>query len=122
MDTSGTALNSPTATYARNISPRSSPKVVTTKPRSPALMETLKLLGEAVDVMNKVLPKEKAAETTEDFGKLVDEATKPKPNQKWYSVSIEGLIKAAENVGKVGVPVINLLRKVLSLLTGGLIR
>jgi hypothetical protein len=85
-------------------------------------METLKLLGEAVDVMNKVLPKEKAAETTEDFGKLVDEATKPKPNQKWYSVSIEGLIKAAENVGKVGVPVINLLRKVLSLLTGGLIR
>ncbi|MFZ5911655.1 MAG: COR domain-containing protein [Chloroflexota bacterium] len=85
----------------------------------PELMETLKLLGEAVDVMNKVLPKEQAAETTEDFGRLVDEATKPAPQKKWYSVSIEGLIKAAENVEKVGVPVINLSRKVLSLLAGG---
>ena len=86
------------------------------------LMETLKLLGEAVDVMNKVLPKEKAAETIEDFGKLVDEATKPKPNGKWYSVSIEGLIKAAENLDKLGEPVINLSRKILSLLTGGVIK
>ena len=88
----------------------------------PELMETLKLLGEAVDVMNKVLPKEQAADTTEDFGKLVDEATRPAPQKKWYSVSIEGLIKAAENVEKVGVPVINLSRKVLSLLTGGVVR
>jgi len=88
----------------------------------PELMETLKLLGEAVDIMNKVLPKEQAKETTEDFGKLVDEATKPTPNRKWYSVSVEGLIKAAENVEKVGVPVINLSRKVLSLLTGDAIK
>ena len=88
----------------------------------PELMETLKLLGEAVDIMNKVLPKEQAKETTEDFGKLVDEATKPTPNRKWYSVSVEGLIKAAENVEKVGVPVINLSRKALSLLTGGVIK
>lgn len=88
----------------------------------PELMETLKLLGEAVDLMNKVLPKEQATETAEDFGKLVDEATKPAPQKKWYSVSIEGLIKAAENVEKVGEPVINLSRKVLSLLTGGAIR
>lgn len=86
------------------------------------LMETLKLLAAAVDVMNKILPKEKAAETTEDFGKLVDEATKQTPQQKWYSVSIEGLIKAAENVEKVGVPVINLSKKVLSLLTGGVVK
>lgn len=88
----------------------------------PELMETLKLLGAAVDVMNKVLPKEQATETTEDFGKLVDEATKPTPQKKWYLVSLEGLIKAAENVEKVGVPVINLSRKVLSLLTAGLTR
>jgi hypothetical protein len=53
------------------------------------------------------------------LSKLVEEATKPKPNKKWYSVSIDGLIKAGENVEKVGEPVINLSRKVLSLLTGG---
>jgi hypothetical protein len=35
------------------------------------------------------------------------------------SVSVVGLIAAAENVEKVGEPVINLSRKVLSLLTGG---
>jgi hypothetical protein len=50
---------------------------------------------------------------------LVDEATKPKPNKKWYSVSIDGLIKAAENLDKLGEPVINLSRKVLSLLSAG---
>ena len=35
-------------------------------------------------------------------------------------VSIDGLIKAAENVGKIGEPVINLSGKALSLLMGGL--
>lgn len=48
-----------------------------------------------------------------------DYAVKPKPNKKWYSVSIEGLIKAAENLDKLGTPVISLSRKVLSLLGGG---
>ncbi len=85
---------------------------------SPELKETMKQLAEAVDAMIQKLPAEQAAEVAEDFGKLADEAVKPKPNQKWYSVSIEGLIKAAENLDKLGTPVISLSRKVLSLLTG----
>ncbi len=84
------------------------------------LKETLKQLADALAVMAKLLPDEQAAEATDDLSRLVDEATKPKPNKKWSSVSIEGLIKAAENVEKVGQPVIKLSRKVLSLLTGGL--
>jgi hypothetical protein len=87
----------------------------------PELKETLKQLTAAVDAMNQSLTKEQAAEVTDDLTKLVDEATKPMPNRKWYSVSIDGLIKAAENVEKVGDPVLNLSRKVLSILTGGLI-
>ncbi len=86
------------------------------------LKETLKQLVYAVEVMAKSLPAEQAAETTEDLSKLVEEATKPTPDKKWYSVSIEGLIKAAKNVEKVGEPVINLSRKVFSLLTGGMIK
>jgi hypothetical protein len=86
------------------------------------LKETLKQLAEAVSAMSKSLPEEQAIEVTEDLGKLVDEATKLKPNKKWYSVSIEGLIKAAENLDKLGEPVIKLSRKVLSLLTGGAIK
>ena len=58
---------------------------------------------------------------SDDLSKLVEEATKPAPQKKWYSVSIDGLTKAAENVEKVGEPVINLSRKVLSLLTLGII-
>lgn len=76
-------------------------------------------LGKAVDAMLQKLPAEQAAE---DFGKLADKAVKPKPNQKWYSVSIEGLIKAAENLDKLGTPVISLSRKVLSLLMGGVVK
>ena len=79
----------------------------------------MKQLAEAVDVMLQKLPAEQASEVAEDFGKLTDEAVKSKPNQKWYSVSIEGLIKAAENLDKLGTPVISLSQKVLSLLTGG---
>ena len=72
--------------------------------------------------MTKGLAEEQAAEVSEDLSKLVDEATKPKPNKKWYSVSIDGLVKAAENLDKLGEPVIKLSRKVLSLLTGGVVK
>jgi hypothetical protein len=85
------------------------------------LKDSLKQLAEAVAEMSKSLPQEKAAEAADDLAKLVDEATKPAPKEKWYSVSIKGLIKAAENLDKLGEPVINLSRKVLSLLTGGII-
>jgi len=86
------------------------------------LKETLKQLADAVTVMVKSLPAEQATEVSDDLSKLVEEATKPTPSKKWYSVSIDGLVKAAENVEKVGEPVINLSRKVLSLLTGGVIK
>jgi internalin A len=86
------------------------------------LKETLKLLAEAVAAMTKGLAEEQAAEVSEDLSKLVEEATKPKPQKKWYSVSIEGLIKAAENLDKLGEPVIKLSQKVLSLLTGGVLK
>ena len=85
----------------------------------PELKDTLLQLAEAVNTMIEKLPAEQAAEVAEDFGKLADEAVKPKPNKKWYSVSIEGLIKAAENLDKLGEPVINLSRKVLTILTRG---
>ena len=71
--------------------------------------------------MNKELLTEQVVETADDLEKLVEEAIKPKPNKRWYSVSIEGLIQAAENLDKLGEPVVSLSKKVLSLLTGGLV-
>ena len=87
----------------------------------PELKETLLQLGEAVNAMLDKLPEEQSAEVAKDFDRLTDEATSPKPNRRWYSVSIEGLIAAAENLDKLGEPVVNLSKKVLSLLTGGVL-
>jgi internalin A len=95
---------------------------ISTAKIDPELKQTLQQLVEAVETMTKSMSEEQATEVTEDLGKLVDEATKSKPNKKWYSVSIEGLIKAAENLDKLGTPVISLSRKVLSLLTGGVVK
>jgi len=85
------------------------------------LKEQLKQLIYAVDIMIKELPKEKAEEVAEDMKVLIEQATKEKPNSKWYNVSIEGLIKAAQNVGKIGDTVIELTGKVKKILTGGLL-
>jgi internalin A len=81
------------------------------------LKETLKRLVQAVETMSEALPDEEATEVKDDLDKLVEEATKENPKQRWYSVSIDGLTKAAENLGKVGEPVIELSQKILSLLT-----
>jgi internalin A len=83
------------------------------------LKSVLKQLAEAVDTLSIGLSQDHAEEVADDFAKLVDEAIKKSPNKKWYSISIDVLIKAAENLGKIGEPVISLAKKVLSLLSAG---
>lgn len=95
-------------------------KIVSSKIDS-EFKETLRQLAEAVDIMSKSLSKDQAVEVTDDLSILVNEVTKPKPNKKLCSFSIEDLIKAAENVENVGEPVIRLSQKVLSLLMLGLV-
>lgn len=85
-------------------------------PSNPELAPLLAQLTAAVEAMLQHLPEEQAAEAREDLARLQEELQKPEPRRKWYSVSIEGLIKAAENLGKVGVPVIELAGKILKLL------
>jgi internalin A len=88
------------------------------------LKATLTQLTQAVEAMIKDLPKgkvEQAEETADYMKRLSEEATKQKPNPKWYNVSIDGLIAAAQNLGKVGDEVINLTEKVRKILTGGLL-
>jgi hypothetical protein len=85
------------------------------------LREQLNLLAQAVDAMTKELPKEKAEEAADDMKRLAEEATKEKPNSKWYSVSIDGLVAATQNLGKVGDAVIELAGKVRKILTMGLL-
>ncbi len=58
------------------------------------LQSTLNELSQAVEEMKEQLPKDKAEEVAEDMEMLVEQASKDKPNPKWYSVSIDGLIKS----------------------------
>ena len=81
------------------------------------LKQTLQELTQAVSVMIATLPEPQTEEITENLSRVVDEAIKPRPNPRWYTVSIEGLIKAAEDLGRLGEPVIHLARKILSLLS-----
>jgi hypothetical protein len=67
--------------------------------------------------MVKELP-ERAEEVADDMRRLAEEATKVKPNPKWYNVSMDGLIAAGQNLGKVGIVVIELTSKIRNLLTG----
>ena len=85
------------------------------------LKEQLKQLAEAVETMTKKMPKEQAEKAADYMKRLSEEATKEKPNSEWYSVSINGLTKAAQNLGKVGDAVIELAGKVRKILTGGLL-
>ncbi len=80
------------------------------------LKEQLKQLTQAVNTMIATLPKEQAEEVADDMKSLIEEAVKPVPRKKWYSLSIEGLTKAAENLGQVGEPVLKLAAKVSALL------
>jgi hypothetical protein len=86
---------------------------------SDELKNTLKQLVQAVEVMSKSLPEAQVDEISDDLEKLIEEATKESPRHKWYSVSIDGLIKAAENLVKVGEPVIKLAGKILKSLATG---
>ncbi len=70
----------------------------------------------AVQAMLQHMTAEQAEETRAALEHLQKELQKPKPSRKWYRVSLEGLIQAAENVGKVGAPVIELAGKLLKLL------
>jgi hypothetical protein len=92
---------------------------ITSAEIDPELKQTLTELAGAVAAIMKAFPEEQNAKVTKNFTRLVEEVTQPEPEKEWYSVSIEGLIKAAENLDKLGTPVISLAKKVLSLLTGG---
>lgn len=83
---------------------------------STPLKETLTNLIEAVQTMRKELSPEESQTVEKDLEKLIDEATSPQPERRWWSVSAEGLKKAAEKVGEIGKPVLNLVAQMLPLL------
>ena len=80
------------------------------------IKDLLKKLSSAVGKMSEQLSQEEGEAVAEDLEILVKQATREKPQQRWWQVSVEGLTKAAENIGQVGKPVIEILKQLVPLL------
>jgi hypothetical protein len=70
------------------------------------LKTLLKDLAKDVGKMSELLPKEDAGEVARDLETLTAEATSANPRRRWWELSVEGLKKAAQDVGEIGIPVV----------------
>ena len=52
----------------------------------------------------------------QDAETLIKEASKAKPRQKWYEISIEGLKDATKAIGELANPILNIVNKIAELL------
>jgi hypothetical protein len=82
----------------------------------PELRELLKSLSEQVARMVADMPPDQAQDVIDNLSTLVREAVKPKPRREWWSLSVEGLTKAAQNIGDIGKPVLETAGRIVSLL------
>ena len=82
------------------------------------LKERLKELTIAIEKMSKSLPKENAQQVARDLETLVAEATSDFPRKEWWQLSVDGLKKAAMNLGEIGKPVLELASLIAAMLTG----
>jgi hypothetical protein len=70
--------------------------------------DLLEKLAVAVQKMKKTLPPETAEEVQRDLNTLTAEIASKTPRKRWWQISMEGLKKAANDVGEVGKPVLEL--------------
>jgi small GTP-binding protein len=80
----------------------------------PAEIQTA--LAELIRKTEETLSQVQDPDDKEILESALDKLKTSKPNKKWYSVNIEGLIQAARNLDELGKPVISLAGKVLKLL------
>jgi internalin A len=71
----------------------------------------LEKLAKLVENLMKKAPPEVAEKAKENLEALVKQATKPKPDRRWFDVSAEGLKEAAQAVAGMGTPIIEVLDK-----------
>jgi hypothetical protein len=76
--------------------------------------ELLKALGQAVASLVQALPEDTAKQVARDYETLVDEAISPTPRKSMLSAVGSQLIEVAKTAAAVGVPVIDLVQKVLA--------
>jgi hypothetical protein len=78
--------------------------------------DLLQQLVLAVNDSSKSANKEQAETMARDVESLTKEVTSSKPRREWYEVSVKGLQQAAENIGKIGEPILKIVGQLLPLL------
>ena len=83
---------------------------------SDELRKALQDLANAVNTMTTKMSNENAEQVARDLETLTAEAISKSPRPQWYQLSVDGLKKAAKDVGEIGLPVLKLAATVLTLL------
>ncbi|MEO0644653.1 MAG: hypothetical protein AAFZ17_00645 [Cyanobacteria bacterium J06650_10] len=68
----------------------------------------LRSLEQEVSSVKLHLSDDKAELLADDLDRFIAEVNKEKPSQKWYGISAQGIISAANTVGEVGKPILKL--------------
>jgi hypothetical protein len=76
----------------------------------------VKQLTEKVSALSPSIEPEVAQQMGDDVEALSKEMTKPKPRKEWYQLTLKGLKEAAEALGAIGKPVIEIVLKLMPLL------
>jgi hypothetical protein len=84
---------------------------------SDELRNALQNLATAVNTMTIEMSNESAEQVARDLETLTAEAISKSPRPQWYQLSVDGLKKAAKDVGEIGLPVLKLAAAVLNLLS-----
>ena len=85
---------------------------------SQEMIGKLRELEAAVKEMLPQLSEAQQKEAAQSVEVLTKEAVSEKPRSKWYDLSAEGLIEAANAIGPIANPVITATKAVLKLLVG----
>ena len=76
----------------------------------------VKDLTEQVAEAAQHIGKDDAEILAKNLDALSKELNSPKPQKRWYEASLEGIKEVAETVGKVGVPILEVVSKLAPLL------
>lgn len=81
----------------------------------------LKQLVVSVELIHAKLPETIANQVKRDLEALVQEINSPQPRPQWWRLSLDGLKKAAADIGEIGKPVVELAVRIADLLSKGLV-
>lgn len=74
-------------------------------------------LSKAVKEMADSLSDQEKQRVERSLAILQQEAENPTPDKKWWSISVEGLSSAAKKVGEIGKPVLDLVARIVPILS-----